>query len=93
MAARLEKLPYQLPKNAAEAAAALSVVLGIPAHKIHGNADQMVVAMSGTILYRHLDRHERYTVMQEIHNLSSGPLKEALIAKCVAPLVNPKWAE
>lgn len=93
MANHFEKLSYQLPKNAAEAAAALGAVLGVPAHKIRGDADQIVLAMSGTILYRHLDRHERHTVMQQIHNLSSGLLKEALIAKCVAPLVNPKWAE
>lgn len=87
------KLPYNLPKNQMEALRVLAKTLGIAEHKLQGDNNRIAASMTGTILYRHLDRNDRYSVMQMINSLGSGQLKSELITKCLDAIIKPQWAE
>ena len=63
-----------------EALPVLAKTLGIAEHKLQGDSNRIAASMTGTILYRHLDRNDRYSVMQMINSLGSGQLKSELIA-------------
>lgn len=88
-----KKLPYNLPTNQVDAIRVLANTLGIVEHKLQGDNNRIPASMTGTILYRHLDRQDRYSVMQMINSLGNGQLKSELIAKCLDAMINPQWAE
>ncbi|TOB32477.1 hypothetical protein CGK08_22095, partial [Vibrio parahaemolyticus] len=79
--------------NQADALKSLAKILNIPLHLVQGDPVKVSQAMSGTIMYRQLDRNARQQVMAIIHGLSSGPLKSCLITRCTDVLVNPQWGE
>ncbi len=58
-----------------------------------GDSLKISKAMSGTLMYRQLDRLKRREVMQSIHELQNGHLKSILIMRCTDVLVNPQWWE
>ena len=87
------RLPYKLPSNEADAVKSLAKILNIPQHLAQGDPVKVSQAMSGTIMYRQLDRNARQQAMAIIHSLSSGPLKSCLITRCTDVLVNPQWGE
>jgi hypothetical protein len=87
------KSRYSLPNNATEALKSLAEVLKIPTHKLIGDKERIVITMSGVILYRHLNRRDKMSVMQMIQDLSHPPLQNELRVKCLDSIVNPKWAE
>ncbi|TOP51504.1 hypothetical protein CGH16_23385, partial [Vibrio parahaemolyticus] len=89
----VSRLPYKLPSNQADALKSLAKILNIPLHLVQGDPVKVSQAMSGTIMYRQLDRNARQQVMAIIHGLSSGPLKSCLITRCTDVLVNPQWGE
>ncbi|WP_394146457.1 hypothetical protein [Vibrio atypicus] len=89
----VNKLPYKLPSNEADAVRSLAKVLNVPLHLIQGDTVKISQAMSGTIMYRQLDRLEKQQVMMAIHALGNGLLKSNLIARCTDVLVNPQWGE
>lgn len=93
MATLSTTLPYNLPRNQSEALQVLANTLGIPEHKLQGDNNRIAASLTGTILYRHLDRQDRYSVMQMIHSLGHGQLKSELIAKCLDAIIKPQWAE
>jgi len=86
-------LRYSLPNNSNEAIKYLANILKIPSHKLVGDNDKIVIAMSGAILYRHLNRLDKMSVMKMIQNLSHPQLQNELRVKCLDPFVNPQWAE
>lgn len=86
-------LRYSLPNNVAEAMKDLAIILKVPTHKLVGNKEKIVVAMSGVIIYRHLNRLDKMSVMQMIQDLSHPQLQNELRIKCLEPLINPQWAE
>lgn len=88
-----KELPYKLPTNQIEALRVLANVLGIAEHKLQGDNNKIAASMTGTILYRNLDRQDRYSVMEMINSLGFGQLKSELIAKCLDAIVKTQWAE
>ncbi|WP_018694161.1 hypothetical protein [Algicola sagamiensis] len=84
---------YSLPKNKKEAMNQLAKILKVPTHKLNGDEEKIVIAMSGTILYRHLDRLNKMSVIQKIQDLSDLDLAVDLRIKCLDSLVKPQWAE
>lgn len=86
-------LRYSLPNNATEAMKKLAKLLKVPTHKLIGDKEKIVVTMSGVILYRHLNRLDRMSVMKMIQGLSHPQLQNELRVKCLDPLINPQWAE
>lgn len=68
-------------------------ILNIPQHLVQGDPVKVSQAMSGTIMYRQLDRIARQQAMAIVHSLSRGPLKSCLITRCTDVLVNPQWGE
>ena len=76
-------LRYSLPNNATEAMKKLVQVLKVPSHKLVGENDKIVLAMSGVILYRHLDRLDKMSVMKMIEALSYPQLVNELRVKCL----------
>lgn len=83
---------YSLPKRKSDAVKVLSSILEIPTHKLTGNQEAILIAMAGTIMYRHLNRLDKIAVMKSIESLSNPYLQEDLRGKCVLPTANPKWA-
>ncbi|MBH0059477.1 hypothetical protein I6F65_21330 [Pseudoalteromonas sp. SWXJZ94C] len=71
----------------------LAEILAVPTHKLVGDEDQIVMTMSGVILYRHLNRLDKISVMGMIQDLSYPQLRNELRVKCLDSLVNPQWAE
>ena len=66
-------------------------MLQIPlAHVVNADA-YMVEAISGVILYRHLDRMEKQGVMKSIYSLQSKHLQSFLVMKVTDVIVNPTW--
>lgn len=88
-----KRLPYLLPKSENEALVQLGQVLRMQTEKLKGEPRTVIIALSGTILYRHLDRLNKSSVLELIHALGHGPLKEELITKCVDSLINAQWTE
>lgn len=86
-------LPYNLPKNEKDALNYLAKILNVPVHHMKGDSLKISRAMSGTLMYRQLDRFKRREVMQSIHELQNGHLKSILIMRCTDVLVNPQWGE
>ncbi|MCJ8350953.1 hypothetical protein [Moritella sp.] len=86
-------LRYALPSNNIDAMKKLAVILNIMPHKLVGDENEIVTAMIGCILYRHLDRFDQMSVMKKVIGLSHGPLKSVLQVKCLDSKVNPQWAE
>lgn len=84
---------YDLPRSKTEAVKKLAVILKVPSHKLIGDESEIVTAMAGTILYRHLERLDKMSVMQKIQTLSHPQLLTELKIKCLDSLVNPQWAE
>lgn len=92
MTASSPTLKYDLPRNKEQAAKKLASILNIPAHKVVGDADQIVRAMTGTILYRQLNRLDRISAMSHIRKLSHLPLQNELTTKCLDSGINHQWA-
>mgnify|MGYP006999714719 CR=1 FL=1 len=84
---------YSLPKNSSEAMRKLAEILKVPTHKLIGDKDQIVMTMSGVILYRQLNRLDKMSVMRMIQDLSYPQLQNELRVKCLDSVVKPQWAE
>lgn len=84
-------LPHVLPSNHQEAANRLALMLKIPLAHVVSADEYMVEAISGVILYRHLDRMEKQDVMRSIYALKSKQLQSFLVIKVTDVIVNPTW--
>lgn len=88
----IKDLPYTFPKTTEGQLALLADVLDIPQHMVKGAGEPEIDAMVGTVLYRHLDRHQKIFAMRSIRELANRPLMGQLVTKATTPtLVNPKW--
>lgn len=88
----ISDLPYTFPKTTQGQLDLLADVLEIPRYMVKDGDEAMLDAMVGTILYRHLDRHQKMFAMKSIRELESRPLMGQLVNKATTPaLVNPKW--
>ncbi|CAA0101467.1 Uncharacterised protein [BD1-7 clade bacterium] len=85
-------LPYNLPSSTQAQALRLADILDISPTLVSGVSRRDVDAMSGTILYRHLDRFQKIDVMSLLHSMPNRHLARVLHAKVVdVALVNPQW--
>src|SRR5690554_6118824 len=90
--ASVSDLPYYLPTDTAGQAKALASILGISPEAAVRSGEAGVQAMSVTILYRHMDRHERFKAMQLIHSLPDKKFSSKLVLMAVeTTFVNPQW--
>lgn len=85
-------LPYRLPTTTTEQLRELAKILDLPFAMVEPTGEKGLAAMSVTIMYRHLDRRQRYDAMQVIHSLDNKDLVNRLQTKAVdTALVNKRW--
>ena len=85
-------LPYRLPTTTNEQLRELAKILDVPFAMVEPTGEQGLAAMSMTIMYRHLDRRQRYDAMQVIHSMENKELVNRLQTKAVdTALVNKRW--
>lgn len=91
----VDLIPYETPYSQRDAARKLADVIGIPQGTVPQEADfnQVVAAMAGVILYRHIGIHQRREVMETIqqfettHRAFYGQLQ----GKIAMIIVQPRW--
>ena len=70
----------------------LAKILDLPFTMVEPTGEQGLAAMSMAIMYRHLDRRQRYDAMQVIHSLDNKDLVNKLQTKAIdTALVNKRW--
>lgn len=85
-------LPYRLPTTTTEKLRELAKILDLPFTMVEPTGEQGLAAMSMAIMYRHLDRRQRYDAMQVIHSLDNKDLVNKLQTKAIdTALVNKRW--
>jgi len=84
-------LPYQLPTSSEGQITYLANVLELPSHLVVGKGQVVKEAMAAVIMYRHLDRHQKYEALQLIHSIPDRRLLGKLVGKISDTLVNPQW--
>lgn len=84
-------LPYQLPTSSEGQITYLANVLELPSHLVVGKGQVVKEAMAAVIMYRHLDRHQKYEALQLIHSIPDRRLLGKLVEKISDTLVNPQW--
>lgn len=90
--ANVSDLPYHLPTDTIGQAKALASILEVSPEDAVRSGQDGVQAMTATILYRHMDRHERLKAMQLIQSLPDKSFSSKLVLMAVeTTLVNPQW--
>lgn len=85
-------LPYHLPTTTSDQLRELAKILDVPFDMVEPTGEQGLAAMCATIMYRHLDRRQRYDAMQVIHSLDNKDLVNRLQMKAVdTTFVNKRW--
>lgn len=84
-------LPYQLPTSSDSQIAYLANILGLDRHLVVGKGQKEKEAMTAVIMYRHLDRHQKYQAMELIHSIVDRRLVGRLVEKIGDTHVNPQW--
>lgn len=85
-------LPYYLPKDEKSQLKALARILGIPSAMAEQAGTHGIEAMTGTILYRHLDRRQRMAAMERIKSLPDREFASKLVRLTLeTTFVNPQW--
>lgn len=85
-------LPYRLPTTTTEQLRELAKILDLPFAMVETTGERGLAAMSLTIMYRHLDRRQRYDAMRVIYSLDNKDLVSRLQRKAVdTALVNKRW--
>lgn len=88
----IKDLPYSFPKTQQGQLDLLAEVLDIPNHRVKGAGETEIDAMVATILYRHLDRHQRIHAIKSIRQVKNGPLMGSLLEKAINPIhINSNW--
>jgi len=91
----LKMIPYETPESQREAAFKLADIIGISRALIPQDTDynQVVAALAGIILYRHLDGVHRREVMEMVHKFSNSHRSFCgqMEAKITNILVQAKW--
>ena len=95
MSEYLNLLPYETPDSQKEAALMLADIVDIPEGVVPKDADynQVVAAIAGLVLYRHLETHQRREVMQTIDQFkhSHRPFYGQLQGKVALVIAQPRW--
>lgn len=95
MSEYLSLLPYETPESQKEAALMLADIIDIPEGVVPKDADynQVVAAMAGLVLYRHLDTHQKREVMQTIDQFKNShrPFYGQLQGKVALVIAQPRW--
>ena len=90
-------LPYETPESQKEAALMLADIVGIPERIVPRDADynQVVAALAGLVLYRHLETHQRRQVMDAIARFkdSHRPFYGQLQGKIALIIAQPRWEQ
>lgn len=73
-------------------------LLGLPPSTFNARAgyqklsnEVVLEALTGVVLYHHLDRLQKMQVMRFLHDNLHGPALAACIGKITDPMVNPHW--
>ena len=87
------RLPYVLPKNLPEQLRHLAKITNIPFSFVKDGGQLELEAMSGVILYRHLNRIQKMQSMSLIREVGkkNKPLEGWLVNLIVNTSVNPQW--
>ncbi|XPF93644.1 hypothetical protein ACM9HF_16705 [Colwellia sp. RE-S-Sl-9] len=87
------KLPYILPKNLPEQLRHLAKITNIPFSFVKDGGQLELEAMSGVILYRHLNRIQKTEAMSLIRQVGNKnkPLEGQLVNLILDISVNPQW--
>lgn len=95
MSEYLKLLPYETPESQKEAAILLAGIIGIPERIVPRDADynQVVAAMAGLILYRHIETHQKRQVMEIIDQFRTThrPFYGQLQGKVALIVAQPRW--
>lgn len=86
-----QALPYHLPIQLKEQHRYLAKILSLPYTKLGHDIDAEIEAMSGTIMYRHLDRLQKQQALASIRNLKNKWLASKLYGEATLITVNPQW--
>lgn len=87
-----EDLPYHLPTTTSDQLRELAKILDVPFDLVKSTGEQGLAAMCATIMYRHLDRRQRYEAMEVIRSLDSKDLVNRLQTKAIdTTFVNKRW--
>ncbi len=87
----LPELPYSLPESLEGKVVVLSDIVGInPIHFADVSREDAAQALTGLVLYWHLDRHERRRVIQHWESLPR-PLYGTLQRKLDFTQINRSW--
>lgn len=88
-----EDLPYDLiSKNARLQVELLADILKIPQALVANGGELELQAMTGTILYRHLDTTGRRQAMEVIRSLPNKALQSRLVTLVLdTTFINPQW--
>lgn len=89
----MKKLPYKLPADEKMQVEMLADILRVPRSLIKGDLVKITQAMTGVVLYRHVERKEKQEIMALIHSLQNRALTGALVTKVSDVTVNPQWGE
>jgi hypothetical protein len=84
-------LPYQLPVSSESQITYLANILELPQHLVSGKGQKVKEAMAAVIMYRHLDRLQKYQAMELIHSIPDRRLLGKLVEKIGDTQVNPQW--
>jgi hypothetical protein len=84
-------LPYQLPTSSDEQIIYLANILELPTHLVASKGQIVKEAMAAVIMYRHLDRYQKYEALQLIHSVPDRRLLGKLVEKITDTQVNPQW--
>lgn len=91
----LNLLPYETPESQKEAALMLAEVIDLPERIVPKDTDynQVVAAMAGLVLYRHLETHQRREVMLTIEQFKNShrPFYGQLQGKIALIIAQPRW--
>lgn len=95
MSEYLNLLPYETPESQKEAALMLAEIVEIPERVVPRDADynQVVAAMAGLILYRHIETPQKREVMQIIDQFKTShrPFYGQLQGKVALIIAQPRW--
>lgn len=87
------QLPYILPTNLPEQLRLLAKITGIPFSFVRDGGQLTLEAISGVILYRHLNRIQKIEAMSLIREVGkkNKPLEGQLVNLILNISVNPQW--
>ncbi|MFE8069873.1 hypothetical protein QQM79_02345 [Marinobacteraceae bacterium S3BR75-40.1] len=89
---QVSDLPYHLPRDTKGQLRALAKILSISPAAAEKLGEAGAEAMCAAILYRHLDRHQRYKAMKKMQSLPNKALGARLVALALdTTFLNPQW--